>query len=94
MTASTRRPHLLQGCTESGRLPTPLPEAHDVIALTLGRLRPLRLRLNQRARDAGEQSVADRRDEMRRDTNLRRLLVVVGEAETCFDNTRTLYTRS
>ena len=38
-------------------------------------------RLSRRVRDAGEQRVADRRDELRRDTNLRRLLVVVGKAD-------------
>src|SRR5439155_18112463 len=59
----------------------PLPKAHDEIALTLDRLRWLRPHLSGGVWDAGEQSVADRRDELRRDTNVRRLLVVVGKAE-------------
>ena len=59
----------------------PLPQARDEIAVTLGRLLPLRPHLSQRVWDAGEQSVADRRDELRRNTNVRRLLVVVGKAE-------------
>ena len=42
----------------------PLPEAHDEIGLSLGRLLPLRL--IRRVGDAGEQIVANRRDELRR----------------------------
>ena len=41
----------------------------------------MRLQLIRRVRDAGEQLVADRRDERRRDSNLCRLLEIVGEAE-------------
>src|ERR687896_398445 len=45
----------------------PLPEAHGEKALTLGRLLRPRLRLIRRGWGAGEQVVADRRDELRRD---------------------------
>src|SRR5687768_18568088 len=41
-----------------------LPEAHDEIALTLGRLLPPRLHQSRRVWEAGEQSVANRRDEL------------------------------
>src|SRR5919197_4653764 len=58
----------------------PLPKPRDENALTVGRLLP-RPHQGRRVRDAGEQSVADRRDELRRDTNVRRLLVVVGKAD-------------
>src|SRR5688500_8785861 len=54
--------------------------AHDEVALSLSRLLPLRLHQCLRVWDAGEQSVANRRDELRRHTNLGRLLVVVGKA--------------
>src|SRR5207244_9243894 len=53
----------------------PLPEAHDEIALTLGRLLPPRVHLIGRVWDAGEESVANRLDELRRNANVRRLLV-------------------
>ena len=56
-------------------------EAHDGVELTLGRLLPLRLQLGERVWGAWEQIVANRRDELRGDTNLRRLLVVVRKAE-------------
>jgi hypothetical protein len=58
-----------------------LPEAHDESALTLGRLLRLRLDRSWRVRSSGEQVVPNRRDELRRDANPRRLLVVVGKAE-------------
>src|SRR5438876_2432192 len=59
----------------------PLPEAHDEIALTLGRLLPPRVHLIGRVWDAGEESVANRLDELRRNANVRRLLVVVSKAK-------------
>src|SRR5438034_8731830 len=58
-----------------------LPEAHDEIALSVARLLPPGQRLSRRVWDTGEQSVADRRDELRWDTNVRRLLVVEGKAK-------------
>src|SRR5215210_2858490 len=47
--------------------------------MALGRLLPQRLRL--RVRDTREQSVSNRRDELRRGTDVRRLLVVVRKAD-------------
>src|SRR5262245_17347658 len=59
----------------------PLPNARREPALSLmGRLLPQRLHLS-RVWDAREEGVADRRDELRRHTNVRRLLVVVGKAD-------------
>src|SRR5260370_36050649 len=57
----------------------PLPQAYEEIALTMGRL--LHPHRSQRVRDAGEQRVADRRNELRRDANVGRLLGDEGEAE-------------
>ena len=74
-----RSPAEWPGFVVSARFP--LSQAHDEVALTLGRLLSPRLHLIRWVWDAREQRVADRRDELRRDTNMRRLLVVVGEAD-------------